>query len=93
MAALNKSDGNAERPQQLEKMEASLKKELAAWGVDVSIQIDSPDISKIFELGTSLFLDDGLSTVAQRKGHGLQRAVMFGLDQSMGRGAASDCGR
>ena len=79
VAALNKSDGNAERPQQLEKMEASLKKELAAWGVDVSIQIDSPDISKIFELGTSLFLDDGLSTVAQRKGHGLQRAVMFGL--------------
>lgn len=79
VAVLNKGDGNDERPQQLERMEASLKKELASWGVDVSIQIEPPDISKIFELGTSLFLDDGLSTIAQRKGHGLQRAVLFGL--------------
>lgn len=79
VAALNKSEGNVERPEQLERMEASLKRELASWGVDVSIQIEPPDISKIFELGTSLFVDDGLSTIAQRKGHGLQRAVLFGL--------------
>ena len=34
---------------------------------------------KIFELGTELYLDDGLTTTADKKGHGLQRAVIFAL--------------
>lgn len=38
-----------------------------------------PEIEKILELGTELHLDDGLLTLAERKGHGLQRAVLFAL--------------
>lgn len=77
--SLNKSDANNDRPRQLTVLEDNLKGELSDWGVDVEIRIGTPDIGKIFELGTSLLVDDGHSTLAQRKGHGLQRAVVFGL--------------
>src|SRR5690606_27942929 len=53
--------------------------ELRTWGVRVNIEISPPEIEKLFELGTEVFLDDGARTSATRKGHGLQRALMFAL--------------
>ena len=60
-------------------LEDRITNELKMWGVDVSIQVDPPEIEKIFELGTQLLLDDGLQTNVERKGHGLQRALIFAL--------------
>lgn len=67
------------RPEQLIALENSLKVELEHWGVKVEIEVVPPDIDKIFELGTNLHLDDGVKTLAEQKGHGLQRAVIFAL--------------
>jgi len=77
--ALNARPDSKDRPQQLAELESSIERELADWGVRVSVEVTPPDISKIFELGTDIHLDDGLKTLAERKGHGLQRAVIFGL--------------
>jgi len=63
----------------LSQLETDLSQELKAWGVNVSIQLEAPEMEKLFELGTQLHLDDGHKTVAERKGHGLQRAVIFAL--------------
>ncbi len=79
VTSLNRDENNDQRPQQLTELEINLQEELEDWNVAVSIKVEPPDISKLFELGTSLYLDDGLDTLAQRKGHGLQRAVVFGL--------------
>lgn len=79
IGALNSSSGNEERPSQLIELENLIEQELLDWNVRVSVEVTPPDISQIFELGTEIHLDDGLKTVAQRKGHGLQRAVIFGL--------------
>jgi putative ATP-dependent endonuclease of OLD family len=78
IAAFNPSeeDGST-RPPQLVELEDNLAKELKHWGVDISIEITPPDIEKIFELGTNVQVDDGIRTSADRKGHGLQRALMF----------------
>jgi CRISPR-associated exonuclease Cas4 len=69
----------AEPASALGRIESSLASELSSWNVKVSIEVTPPEIEKIFELGTELHLDDGLKTLAERKGHGLQRAVLFAL--------------
>lgn len=77
---LNRSvGGKTERPHQLCALENTLQSELATWGVEVEIEIVPPVVEKIFELGTNLHLDDGVRTLAEQKGHGLQRAVIFAL--------------
>lgn len=85
VASLNASDENETRPQQLIDLEDNLQQELSDWGVKVSIEVTPPDIGKIFELGTDLNLDDGHNSLAQRKGHGMQRAVLFGLIKAWAR--------
>lgn len=78
--ALNRIGGDGGgRPQQLVSLENSLRTELGHWGVNVEIEVIPPVIEKIFELGTNLHLDDGVRTLAEQKGHGLQRAVIFAL--------------
>jgi CRISPR-associated exonuclease Cas4 len=72
-------DGGTGRPAQLAAIEAALVDELKPWGVKVVIEVVPPDLEKLFELGTELHLDDGIKTLAERKGHGLQRAVLFAL--------------
>jgi CRISPR-associated exonuclease Cas4 len=61
------------------RLERTIQTELAAWGVDVSIRVIPPEVRKVLELGTELWIDDGHKTPAERKGHGLQRAVIFSL--------------
>lgn len=60
-------------------LERRLEDELKGWNVSVKIDVAPPDIEKLFELGSDLLLDDGIRTSAERKGHGLQRAVIFAL--------------
>ncbi|MBE3584145.1 MAG: ATP-dependent endonuclease [Limnochordaceae bacterium] len=71
--------GPSEAVSELARLEASLDSELASWGVRVSIEVTPPGLDKVFELGTQVHLDDGLKTPAEKKGHGLQRAVIFAL--------------
>jgi CRISPR-associated exonuclease Cas4 len=77
--SLNQSDPPGDRPAPLLALEQSLRSELAEWGVNVEIEVVPPLVEKIFELGTNLHLDDGVRTLAEQKGHGLQRAVIFAL--------------
>ncbi|MCY4673844.1 MAG: AAA family ATPase [Bacteroidetes bacterium] len=82
---LNAGPETEDRPQQLTDLESSIQQELTGWDVRVSVEVTPPDISKIIELGTEIHLNDGLKTLAKRKGHGLQRAVIFGLMKAWAR--------
>ncbi len=75
-------EGATEQATALGQIESSLAAELSSWNVKVSIEVIPPELEKIFELGTELHLDDGLKTLVERKGHGLQRAVLFALLRS-----------
>src|SRR6185369_4202601 len=79
VSALNRTAEGGERPAQLVSLEDNLRTELSHWGVNVEIEVIPPVIEKIFELGTNLHVDDGVRTLAEQKGHGLQRAVIFAL--------------
>jgi putative ATP-dependent endonuclease of OLD family len=72
-------EGPPETVSELARLERSLTGELTSWGVNVSIEVVPPEIERVFELGTQLHVDDGLKTPAEKKGHGLQRAVLFAL--------------
>lgn len=80
IAALNvRGGGEGSGERGLPGLEAALEHELSRWGVRVSIRVDPPSIDRIFELGTRVLIDDGYETAAERKGHGLQRALVFAL--------------
>jgi putative ATP-dependent endonuclease of the OLD family len=72
-------DRTTEPSSELDRLERAIKAELSQWKVGVSIRVTAPEVRRVFELGTDLVIDDGFPTVAERKGHGLQRAVMFSL--------------
>lgn len=74
-----RSKESQERLSEIALLERTLESELKPWGVQVSIKVTPPELEKVFELGTELLLNDGLETAAERKGHGLQRAVIFAL--------------
>ena len=82
ISSLNQREGDDEHANELAMLEKGIEKELAAWGVKVNIEVTPPEIEKLFELGTDIHLDDGVRTTADRKGHGLQRAMMFALLRS-----------
>lgn len=83
IASLNdRQMGVAGQPNELQVLEQGIEEELQSWGVKVNIEVTAPDIERVFELGTDLHLDDGIRTTADRKGHGLQRAVIFALLRS-----------
>ena len=74
IAQLNaREQAEGQSPSQIAQLESALAGELGFWDVAVSIEVTPPEIEKILELGTELHLDDGLKTLAERKGHGLQR--------------------
>lgn len=83
IASLNdRQAAAAGQPNELQVLEQGIEEELQSWGVKVNIEVTAPDIERVFELGTDLHLDDGIRTTADRKGHGLQRAVIFALLRS-----------
>jgi len=76
---LNPSPDNNERPRELVELESSINEGLRRWGVNVSLEVTPPTLLKIFELGTEIYVNDGHRTLANQKGHGLQRALIFSL--------------
>ncbi len=78
-------DAKEARPAQMTELERSIEDELREWGCRISIEVAPPELEKLFELGTDIKLDDGLKTSAAAKGHGLQRAVLFGLVKAWAR--------
>jgi CRISPR-associated exonuclease Cas4 len=79
VASLNTRDAEEGRSNQLAELEKSIEEELQSWGVKVNIEVNPPELERLFELGTDIHLNDGVETSADRKGHGLQRAMMFAL--------------
>lgn len=77
--AIRKLNDKDSFPNSLRKLEVELSKELKGWEVATSINIAPPDIAKLFEIGTTLMVDDGVVTGAELKGNGLQRAIIFSL--------------
>lgn len=73
---------NDERPIEITTIEKKLEDELQAWGTCIDIQINPPEIDKIFKLNTTVWIDDGTRTEVSRKGQGLQRSVIFALMKS-----------
>lgn len=65
------------RLSELAQLEDNIRKELSQWSVMVDIEVTPPEIEKLFQLGTKVFVDDGVRTAAELKGHGLQRAMVF----------------
>ena len=68
-----------EKLTEIKEIEDRLKQELSPWDVELSIGVEAPDIERIFQLGTSITLDDGIPTGVDEKGHGLQRYLIFAL--------------
>lgn len=96
VAGLNNRDGEAGAANELARLEKTIEDELSVWGVRVNIEVTPPGIEKLFELGTDVLLDDGVRTTADRKGHGLQRAMIFALLRSWAaalRSAEDDTGK
>ncbi|WP_308990431.1 AAA family ATPase [Mariniflexile litorale] len=80
---LNKTndDGeiNEDRPKDLASLENLLDEELISWNTKIDIQISTPNVDDIFRVGANVSIDDGIKTDISRKGHGLQRALIFAL--------------
>lgn len=64
---------------EIRELEDRLKQELGPWDVGLSIGVEAPDIERVFQLGTSITLDDAIPTGVDEKGHGLQRYLIFAL--------------
>lgn len=83
---LNKTlDGgksNEKRPAELTELEQVLEDELKRWDTKIDVQIVPPNVEEIFRLGARVLVDDGIKTEVDRKGHGLQRAIIFALMKS-----------
>lgn len=77
----NISDGslNENRPEQITRLEKIIEDELKKWHTTINIEITPPDIDEVLKVGTSVWVDDGVPTDVVRKGHGLQRALIFAL--------------
>jgi len=73
---------NDERPSELSSLESMLEDELKIWNARIEIDIAPPNIDEIFRVGANVWIDDGIKTDIERKGHGMQRALVFALLRS-----------
>ena len=80
--SLNVRDDKEREKNQIAVLEKLIEEELKTWEVKVNIEVNPPELERLFELGTNIHVDDGVKTLAERKGHGLQRAMMFALLRS-----------
>ena len=80
---LNKTDSegnhNEERPPELASFEEKLSAHLSNWGAEIDVEIVAPNIDDVFKANTQVWVNDGVKTDINRKGHGLQRALSFAL--------------
>ncbi len=83
---LNKtnSDGeeNLNRPSEIKSLESNLEAELKKWNTTIDIEITPPNIEDVLKVNTNIWVDDGKRTDIGRKGHGLQRSMIFALIKS-----------
>jgi len=77
--SLNVRGEDEQRSNQLAHLERLIEEQLRTWDVKVNIEVTPPELERLFELGTYVHLTDEVKTTADRKGHGLQRAMMFAL--------------
>ncbi len=70
---------NENRPEQITRLEKIIEDELKKWHTTINIEITPPDIDEVLKVGTSVWVNDGVPTDVIRKGHGLQRALIFAL--------------
>jgi AAA15 family ATPase/GTPase len=73
---------NLERPEEITNLEKRLEKELSGWDTKIDIEVTPPDIDNVLRIGTNVWVDDGMKTDVNRKGHGLQRGLIFALIKS-----------
>jgi CRISPR-associated exonuclease Cas4 len=80
---LNKTDAqgnhNDKRPPELTRFEEKLSIHLSSWRAEIDVEIIAPNIDDVFRANTQVWVNDGVRTDINRKGHGLQRALSFAL--------------
>lgn len=83
VSILNKTDNagldNPNRPTELNTFEANIAEELNNWNTLIEVEITPPNIDDVFKVGTKVWVNDGVKTDVDRKGNGLQRALIFAL--------------
>lgn len=64
---------------QLKEFETALSEKLSSHmrGTTIKLDITPPSLKDVFQSGTKILVDDGISTAIENKGHGLQRSVIF----------------
>ena len=93
LSDLNDRSDDREQVSVLEALENAIRDELGHWhDVQIRIQVDAPSIEQVFNLGSQMFVDDGVETPADQKGHGLQRALVFALMRAWSRHARESGG-
>lgn len=78
----DEGEQNTKRPEELSSLESMLEDELKIWNAKIEIDISPPNIDEIFRVGANVWIDDGIRTDIERKGHGMQRALIFALLRS-----------
>jgi len=73
---------NKNRPVEIKTLEDNLEAELKKWNTVIDIEITPPNIDEVLKVNTSVWVDDGKRTDIARKGHGLQRSLIFALIKS-----------
>ena len=83
VSILNKTDNdgldNPKRPSELNTFENNIAEELDNWNTSIEVEITPPNIDDVFKVGTKVWVNDGVKTDVDRKGNGLQRALIFAL--------------
>lgn len=75
-------ENNTERPVEIATLEQNLERELSKWNTTIDIEITPPNIDDVLKVNTSVWVNDGQKTDISRKGHGLQRSLIFALIKS-----------
>ncbi|MBD1208903.1 MAG: AAA family ATPase [Ignavibacteria bacterium] len=75
-------DENIDRPIEIKSLEQNLEEELKKWNTTIDIEITPPNIDDVLKVNTNIWVDDGKRTDIGRKGHGLQRSLIFALIKS-----------
>lgn len=76
-------DQNENRPTELVEFEKLLSAELESWNAKINVEISPPNIDDVFRANTQVWVNDGVRTDIRRKGHGLQRALIFAMIKVM----------
>ena len=86
LSSLNDRSTDDQSESVLMSLENAIEGALGHWNdIQVRIQVDAPSIDQVFNLGSHMLVNDGVETPALQKGHGLQRALIFALMQTLSR--------